>query len=395
MNGRPHVLMTADAVGGVWTYALDLGRGLVRAGVRVTLAVIGPAPDALQLAQAIQAGLHVESLGGALDWTAGKEGEVAASAAELIALSAGHGPDLIHLNSPALAAFGSFPAPVLAACHSCVKTWWMAVRGETPLPDDLAWRAALMERGYGNAAALVAPSSAFAWMIHSAYGLGRPPHVVLNGRAPRPVQDENLRHSTERRGAPTRSDAGSAHPPGDQPFQATGIFTAGRLWDEGKDVATLDRAAGRLDVPAAAAGPLTGPNGHAIFLQHLSPLGALSAVELQSHLIARPIFVSPSLYEPFGLAVLEAAQQGCPLVLSDIATFRELWGGAALFFPPGDDAGLSTLLRDLSAEPHRRARVGEAARSRAARYTDIAMTQATLRLYAALSPAFARAEAAA
>ena len=45
----------------------------------------------------------------------------------------------------------------------------------------------------------------------------------------------------------------------------------------------------------------------------------------------RPIFVSVSRYEPFGLAVLEAAHAGCALVLSDIPTFRELWQGAASF----------------------------------------------------------------
>ena len=36
-------------------------------------------------------------------------------------------------------------------------------------------------------------------------------------------------------------------------------------------------------------------------------------------------------YEPFGLAVLEAAQAGMRLVLSDIPSFRELWDGAATF----------------------------------------------------------------
>ena len=46
------------------------------------------------------------------------------------------------------------------------------------------------------------------------------------------------------------------------------------------------------------------------------------------------VFVSPALYEPFGLAVLEAAQAGCALVLSDIPTFRELWDGVALFVAP-------------------------------------------------------------
>ena len=52
------------------------------------------------------------------------------------------------------------------------------------------------------------------------------------------------------------------------------------------------------------------------------------------------IFVSSSVYEPFGLAVLEAAGSGAALVLSDIPTFRELWDEAALFAPPGDAAGI-------------------------------------------------------
>jgi glycosyltransferase involved in cell wall biosynthesis len=173
------------------------------------------------------------------------------------------------------------------------------------------------------------------------------------------------------------------------------IITAGRLWDEGKDVATLDRAISRAGLSAAAAGPLASPTGQAISLQNLTPLGRLSDAELQARLAARPIFVSPSLYEPFGLAVLEAAQAGCPLVLSDIATFRELWDEAAIFFPPGDDAALAAVLTALAADPDRRIALGEAARERAARYTLHAMTDATLRLYATLSSAFAVTEAAA
>ena len=39
------VLMTADAVGGVWTYALDLAQGLNEADIAVRLAVLGPAPS--------------------------------------------------------------------------------------------------------------------------------------------------------------------------------------------------------------------------------------------------------------------------------------------------------------------------------------------------------------
>ena len=69
-------------------------------------------------------------------------------------------------------------------------------------------------------------------------------------------------------------------------------------------------------------------------LAHLQPLGELDERTLAGCLSARPVFVSAARYEPFGLAVLEAAQAGCPLVLSDIPTFRELWDGAALFVDP-------------------------------------------------------------
>ncbi|PUE89089.1 hypothetical protein C7T87_25825, partial [Xanthomonas hortorum pv. hederae] len=93
-----------------------------------------------------------------------------------------------------------------------------------------------------------------------------------------------------------------------------------------------------------AAGPLEGPNGQSVHLDRIQPLGALSPTDLQQRLRLASIFCAPSLYEPFGLGVLEAAQAGCALVLADIPTFRELWEGAALFVSPQDDAALAELL---------------------------------------------------
>ena len=66
--------------------------------------------------------------------------------------------------------------------------------------------------------------------------------------------------------------------------------------------------------------------------------------------------------------MLEAAQAGCALVLSDIATFRELWAGAAMFVPPGDPAGLAAALTKLLHDPAERERLSAAARVRADRY---------------------------
>ena len=102
---------------------------------------------------------------------------------------------------------------------------------------------------------------------------------------------------------------------------------------------------------------------------------------MRRRLTRRPIFVSAALYEPFGLAVLEAAQAGCALVLSDIATFRELWNGAAAFFPPGDDTTLAVTIQALAADFERRQSLGQAARSRSADYTAAAMAGGTLEIY--------------
>jgi glycosyltransferase involved in cell wall biosynthesis len=60
-------------------------------------------------------------------------------------------------------------------------------------------------------------------------------------------------------------------------------------------------------------------------------LGRLGPVGISAMCGRAEIYASPALYEPFGLAVLEAALSGCALVLSDIPTFRELWQGCAVF----------------------------------------------------------------
>ncbi|MFL5113895.1 MAG: glycosyltransferase family 1 protein, partial [Microvirga sp.] len=70
--------MTADAVGGVWQYATDLARGLAGQQVQTTLALLGPAPTAQALEQALAVpGLRVVITGLPLDWTADSPAEVA------------------------------------------------------------------------------------------------------------------------------------------------------------------------------------------------------------------------------------------------------------------------------------------------------------------------------
>ena len=48
------------------------------------------------------------------------------------------------------------------------------------------------------------------------------------------------------------------------------------------------------------------------------------------------VYVLPSLYEGFGLPVLEAMQHGCPVITSKISSLPEAGGDAALYVDPGD-----------------------------------------------------------
>jgi len=349
------LLMTADAVGGVWIYALDLARALARHGVAATLAVLGPPPSDAQRREAENIkNLKLVLTDAPLEWLCDDEARVRGAAGLLAELARDVGADLVQLNGAPFAADADYPAPVVAVQHSCLATWWAAVN-DGPAPPEWRWRADLTRRHLDAADRVVAPTAAFADLVASVYGLGKRIDVVHNGRSRSSV-------------APTGRTLDA-------------LFTAGRLWDEGKNVATLDRVAALVDAPFFAAGPCAGPNGTRIASRNLQLLAELASDDVRVWLAKRPIFVSSALYEPFGLTALEAAQAGCALVLSDIPTFRELWDGAALFAPARDENAFASAATTLLEDRLLRRRLERAAHERARRYKLEAMGQRMVALY--------------
>lgn len=349
------VFMTADAVGGVWTYSVDLARGLSAYGVATTLAVMGPpATEAHHIEAAGVAGLVLVETGLELDWRAESVQEVAVSAGRLSELVQACQPDVVHLNSPSLAALAPFGPKVVGACHSCVATWWEATHAGQ-LPDHMRWQRDLLACGYAACDVLVAPSAAFAWSTLRHYGTR--PLAVHNGRAATGIT------ASERERC---------------------VLTAGRLWDCAKNLATLDAVAGLLDAPVYAAGALQMPPGNAMNVAHVMSLGSLTPAALRSRMARSAVFVSLAVYEPFGLSVLEAAQCGCALVLADIETFRELWEDAAIFVPPMDARRCAEVLEGLLNDPSLAASWGASARAHAERYSVERMAGTMLDLYCGL-----------
>ncbi len=346
-GGLTRLLLTTDAVGGVWRYSLDLAHGLRVRGIEVVLAVLGPAADAAQRRAA--EGITLVQTGLPLDWTAEDPEALEQTSMRLATLAALTGVSGVHLHAPALVGRARWPVPVIAVAHSCVGTWWRAMRDGAP-PGDFAWRITATGAGLRAADAVIAPSRAHAEAVRGVYGTV-PIIVVHNGSDP---------------------EAATA-------VRDRAVLTAGRLWDEAKGAAAIDRAAAGLGAPVRAAGPVAGPNGARIELRHVVALGHLDAAAMARAYASASVFVSMARYEPFGLSVLEAAQAGMRLVLADIPTFRELWDGAATFVADAD-ALPAALRAALDAE-------GDGgARARALRFTRDAMVDGTLAVHRALKP---------
>ncbi len=144
----------------------------------------------------------------------------------------------------------------------------------------------------------------------------------------------------------------------------------GRMWDEAKNLPLLSKIAGKLPWPVYVAGERVNPDtGKECTAENVKFLGKLSPEEVQQWMQRASVFVSPTRYEPFGLAILEAANNGCALVLSELDTLKELWQEAALFFDPEDEADAEKMALRLLDNPEFLQELSERAKERAANFS--------------------------
>jgi glycosyltransferase involved in cell wall biosynthesis len=332
--------MTADAVGGVWTYALELSRVFSQRGIEVILAVMGPPPGPEQRRDAAAIPLLSLRVGEyKLEWMSDPWTDIEAAGEWLLSLENETRPDLIHLNGYVHAAL-PWRAPKIVVGHSCVLSWWEAVHGE-PTPESWRVYREKVTAGLRAADTVVTPSYAMLNSLQLHYGPLPCSAVIPNGRDP------------------------ALFPPAEK---APMIFSAGRLWDQAKNVAALNEIASDLEWPLYTAG--TG-----------GTLGQLAPAVLAGWLGRAAIYALPARYEPFGLSILEAALAGCALLLGDIPSLRENWEGAALFAPPENSSAILSQLRVLIRSGETRREFQRAARARALGLTPEKMAAAYLECY--------------
>lgn len=348
------ILMTADTMGGVWTYAMDLASELSARGVKIALATMGQRPSETQARRAHAiAGLTLFESDFKLEWMDDPWGDVTRAGSWLLELERRLRPDVVHLNGYCHGAL-PFRAPALVVGHSCVLSWWEAVKGE-PAPARYDRYRDEVARGIRAAARVVAPTRAMLASLERHYLVREPGIVIPNGR---PFTDIT----------PTPKEL----------F----VFCATRVWDEAKNVAALAKAAEGLPFPVLVAGDTKTPGGLSeVKLDSVKLLGDVSHCDVMAWMARAAIFALPALYEPFGLAALEAAGAGAALVLGDIPSLREIWGDAAVLVPPRDAAALQNALHELGGDERRRREFARRARARSIALTSCRMADQYVQIY--------------
>ena len=354
MNERrePHrILMTADTVGGVWTYSLELARALPQ--IEFALATMGAAITAEQRAEASKLpNVQLFPSSYALEWMDDPWTEVDRAGDWLLQTAQEFNPDIVHLNGYAHADM-RWAAPVVVVAHSDVLSWWAAVKN-CEAPRGYAEYRRRVLNGLNAADAVVAPTAAMLSSLGQNYGWRGDGRVIWNARAP------HLFSPAEKRNV---------------------IFSAGRLWDEAKNLAALEAVAPGVPWPIEVAGDSSHPNGHQLQFTNVHALGKLPGEQLVACLASSAIYALPARYEPFGLSALEAALSGCTLVLGDIPTLREIWDDAAAFVAPEDHKALQVTLNRLIGDPPEREDLARRARERAAEFSPHRMAGGYLNAY--------------
>lgn len=356
MEGKLTILMTADTVGGVWSYAMTLCRELQQYNIEIHLLTMGAwlnegqNKEVRELDNVI---LYESNL--KLEWMEDSAKDVAIAAEWIADVYETVKPDVIHFNNYTAAAT-DWNCGVITVFHSCVCTWFRAVKG-TAAPKEWEEYYSLVEESVFSSDVVVFPSFAMLGQAKGEYGPIPHAQVIYNGinQADNPPVEK-------------------------QPF----ILTAGRLWDEAKNIQPLSRIAKDLAWPVYVAGNNTSPDGKINHPENIMFLGSMKHEALLDKMQQASIYVSGALYEPFGLAVLEAAASGCALVLSSISSFREIWGDAAVYFDPNSEEEAKACIQQLIENGTFRKQMAEKAKQRAQQYSSAKMAESYISIYEAL-----------
>jgi glycosyltransferase involved in cell wall biosynthesis len=114
---------------------------------------------------------------------------------------------------------------------------------------------------------------------------------------------------------------------------------------------------------------------------NIVPLGYVSVHDLAALFRNADVFITASLYEGFGLPILEAMACGCPGVTSNGGSLAEVAGDGAQVFDPMDVKGMSQAIANLLCSPEQRRLWGSRALARAKCFSWRKAAEETIAVY--------------
>lgn len=319
------ILFTADPLGAGWSHTASLARALARREDDVVVASFGAEPSPGRRAEMAAGGVRLMTFpisGPTTDPTF-----VQTARGALTMLVQEWKPAVVQIDR---CSFGDLDLDVPKVLSVASDKTARVSRGRGPA-----------RKGLLGADAVVSPTRALAEEIGRRFEYRRPVSVIQPGLE---VGD-----------APVNFTVGK--------MRRSGVFFYGRTDERADGFDVLLEATRRLggSIPLRFGGegnrpPLPG---------WVSDAGWIGAEERAVAFGRVAIAVFPSRDEPYGLLAVEAALQGCALLLSDTAAYREFWHGAAVLVPPDDPAALGAALAEIVEDTRRRDECARLCRARA------------------------------
>lgn len=352
------ILMTADTLGGVWTYALELSRALADWNVEIYLATMGRnlSEDQRKDAAKIE-NLHIIESDYKLEWMENPWRDVQRAGRWLKDLEKEIKPHIVHLNNYVHGA-ETWDSPVLITAHSDVYSWFAYVKNQRPDKSWLTYHQQV-EKGLNGVDHIVAITRAVDKDLQAQFYYSTPTTVIHNG-----LNAEGFKKRKKESFA----------------------LSVGRIWDDAKNFSLLNEAAKYTAFPVAVAGENRHPvHGNRAALENLHFTGKLGRSLLRQYMGRAAVYCLPATYEPFGYTPLEAAYCGCALLLSDIESLHEVWQDAAVFFDPENPEDLAEKLDTLLADKHLQQELAFRSQQRAQHFTAYKMASDYMKLYQKLA----------
>ncbi len=320
------ILMTTDTLGPLWQYCLELASALPE-NTEIHLASMGDLPDERKMAEAEAiSNLYIYPSSYKLEWQDDPWDEVEQASMWLLHLEQKLQPDLVHLNH---CVFGELPwdRPALVVGHYCMLSRWEATDNQ-PFPDVQERYRERIRKGLQSVDYVVAPSATLLRRLEAHYGPLHETEIIHYGITD--VYQESRSKSNQ-------------------------ILLSTEGIHEYEGLHALVKGAADLPYPLI----IMGEHQADMHEASVAFTGKLNSNQLNEYLSDSRIFVSASRYEVFGWTALQAASQGCILILSDIDVYHEIWQDSALYFDPVHPESLREVILSLLAQPELTASLGK------------------------------------